>query len=173
VPAEQPAHRLDDLLLGDRGQHRVLADQRRGHAAGLEVAGQAVGEGGPDRHGDRAARGECGRDRAGRCGLDADEPDRAAGPGPAPDRQPGGQPAAAHGGDQGQRRRRGQVGELLVELEPDRCLPGDDVRVVVRGHVPPAVRAGQPQRVRLGLLVARAVLDEFDREPLQGGDLGR
>lgn len=54
---EEPAHGRPDLSLVNTRERHVTQERRR-HAAGLDVAGEAVGQRVPELNGDNAASGD-------------------------------------------------------------------------------------------------------------------
>ena len=148
-----------------RTDDAVLQRDPDRHGAGLEVAGQPVGHRRLDVDRHDAARRQRGAHGGRRLGLD---PDHAHARSLEAEDDAREQPAPAAGDDDG-----AQVRHLLEELTGERRLPGDDVGVVVGGHVPAPVARRQLERVGLRLAVALAVQDEAHVELLEGRDLGR
>ena len=161
--SEQPAHRGAKLVIVD-GDELCCGDQARCHRARLEVRRQPVRDRVAHRHAHDVAGSDCGGDPSGLARLDAGEPHARARPGPQ--REPREEAASADRGDDGQ-----LAGRLAVELAPDRGLPGDDKRVVVRRDERDPLRGAELQRVPLGGLIVRAVLDQLDRVGAKGLDL--
>ena len=156
--SEQPAHRGAKLVIVD-GDELCCGDQARCHRARLEVRRQPVRDRVAHRHAHDVAGSDCGGDPSGLARLDAGER-------PGPQREPREEAASADRGDDGQ-----LAGRLAVELAPDRGLPGDDKRVVVRRDERDPLRGAELQRVPLGGLIVRAVLDQLDRVGAKGLDL--
>ena len=115
------------------------ADELERDRTVLEVAGQAVGEGGPGRDRNRLAGVERGAQRGRLRGLDTDDPQRAVGrdaASPMPDASPPppiGVTIVAISAD------------LIEQLADDRSLPRDHVGIVVGRHedraAPPSASA--------------------------------
>ena len=139
--APQPALRVADRLVGH--QHDPIDPGARRGERDVADAPRSERVGGDPAHLDVDRRPGLERrvQRRTGLGLDAHDADVPA----EPRRDPGDQPAAADGDQDGV-----GVGDLLGELEPDRAPAGHDLRLIERVH---------RERAGLGLARARATTD--------------
>ena len=170
VTLEDEGHGPSDRGFGhDLDRVDEVPAEREGDRAGLDPAGDGVGDRRPLVDLDEPARGQ-GRGHEGRgLGLDTDRP-HARPDGLERGRDPGDEAAAADRNEDVV-----EPGQVGGELEPDRAGAEDDVPVVVGGDKDPARSGGEFAGDRLGLVAARAAdLDVdahvFDPLLLDGGD---